>query len=270
MFYANMKYIILILSVLLLSGCAYQKEYNQVVKQGTVEDRYNFAVKAYDRQDYNRAISLFEEILPLFRGKDGLEGVLYNLAYSYFYDKDYFMAAYYFRSLARQFPNSEYAEEVTYMSAYCKTLESPDYQLDQTATKEAIEQLQLYINYYPDSRRVDEASRLIGEMRQKLATKAFHVAGMYYKRGLYNAAAISYNNFLREYPESPDREQAMYLMIRSRYLYARNSFSSLQAERYQKVLESYDLFMRLYAASSYRQEVEKLVEEAKEHIYSIE
>ena len=80
MFYANMKYIILILSVLLLSGCAYQKEYNQVVKQGTVEDRYNFAVKAYDRQDYNRAISLFEEILPLFRGKDGLEGVLYNLA----------------------------------------------------------------------------------------------------------------------------------------------------------------------------------------------
>ena len=77
-------------------------------------------------------------------------------------------------------------------------------------------------------------------------------------------------DFLREYPESPDREQAMYLMIRSRYLYARNSFSSLQAERYQKVLESYDLFMRLYAASSYRQEVEKLVEEAKEHIYSIE
>ena len=49
-----------------------------------------------------------------------------------------------------------------------------------------------------------------------------------------------------------------------------NSFSSLQAERYQKVLESYDLFMRLYAASPYRQEVEKLVEEAKEHIYSIE
>ena len=75
MFYANMKYIILILSVLLLSGCAYQKEYNQVVKQGTVEDRYNFAVKAYDRQDYNRAISLFEEISisPLSRRSPALK-----------------------------------------------------------------------------------------------------------------------------------------------------------------------------------------------------
>ena len=267
MFYSNMKYIILITSVLLLcSSCAYQKEYNQVVKQGTVEDRYNFAVKAYEKQDYKRAISLFEEILPLFRGKDGLEGVLYNVAYSYFYDKDYFMASYYFRSLARQFPNSEYTEEVTYMSAYCKTLESPDYQLDQTATKEAIEQLQLYINYYPESRRVDEASRLIAEMRQKLATKAFHVAEMYYKRGLYNAASISYNNFLREYPESSDREQAMFLMIKSRYLYAKNSFASLQRERYQKVLDAYELFLRTYSESPYREEIEEYVEIAKEHL----
>ncbi len=266
MFCGKLKYSLLIVSLLLFSGCAYQKEYNQVVKQGSVEDRYDFAVKAYDKQDYNRAIALFEELLPLFRGKDGLEGLLYNLAYSYFYDKDYFMAAYYFRSLARQFPNGDYSEEVTYMSAYCKTLESPDYRLDQTATKEAIEQLQLYINYYPESRRVEEASRLIGEMRQKLATKAFHVCGMYYKRGLYNAASISYNNFLRDYPESPDREQAMYLMIKCRYLYAKNSFASLQPERYQKVVDSYDLFLRMYADSPYRQEVEEFVKDAKEHL----
>ena len=169
------------------------------------------------------------------------------------------MASYYFRSLARQFPNSEYTEEVTYMSAYCKTLESPDYQLDQTATKEAIEQLQLYINYYPESRRVDEASRLIAEMRQKLATKAFHVAEMYYKRGLYNAASM-------EYPESSDREQAMFLMIKSRYLYAKNSFASLQRERYQKVLDAYELFLRTYSESPYREEIEEYVEIAKEHL----
>ena len=266
MFCGKLKYISLVVSVLLLSGCAYQKEYNQVLKQGTVEDRYDFAVKAYDKQDYKRAISLFEELLPLFRGKDALEGVLYNLAYSYCYDKDYFMAAYYFRSLSRQFPNGSHTEEVTYMSAYCKTLESPDYRLDQTATKEAIKQLQLYINYYPDSRRVEEASRLIGEMRQKLATKAFQIAGMYYKRGLYNAASISYNNFLREYPESPDREQAMFLMIKSRYLYAKNSFASHQQERYQKVLDAYELFLRTYSESPYRPLVEEYVEESRKHI----
>lgn len=267
MFCRRIPYVFLLAAVLgLFSGCAYQKEYNQVLKQGTVEDKYDFAVKAYDRQDYKKAISLFEELMPLFRGKDALEGILYNLAYSYFYDKDYFMSAYYFRLLSRQFPNGPYVEQATYMSAYCKTLESPDYRLDQTATKEAIKQLQLYINYYPDSRRAEEASRLIGEMRQKLATKAFHIAGMYYKRNLYNAASISYRNFLKDYPESPDREEAMFLMIKSRYLYAKNSIQSVQPERYRKVLEDYELFLRMYSDSKYRPEIEKYVDESKKHI----
>lgn len=266
MFCSKLRCVVGFFCVVLLTGCAYQKEYNRVSKSGTVEEKYNFALKAYDKADYKKSSAVFEELLPLFRGKDALEGLLYNLAYSYFYDKDYFMASYYFRTLARQFPNGDKVEESTYMSAYCKSLESPDFRLDQSPTKEAIKQLQLYINYYPDSRRVDEASRLIVEMRSKLATKAFNIAGMYYRRSLYNAAAISYNNFLRDFPESPDREQAMFLMLKSRYLYAKNSLRHLQSERYRKVLDIYDLFLRSYADSRYREEADKIVLVCRERI----
>lgn len=264
MFYTKLRCFAALCCIVLLSGCAYQKEYNRVSKNGTIEDKYNFALKAYDKQDYKKSSAVFEELLPLFRGKDALEGLLYNLAYSYFYDKDYYMAAYYFLTLSRQFPNGSKVEEATYMSAYCKTLESPDFRLDQSATKEAIKQLQLYINYYPDSPRVEEASRLIVEMRKKLALKAFNIAGMYYRRNLYNAAAICYNNFLRDFPESPDREQAMFLMLKCRYLYAKNSFKHLQPERYRKVVDIYDLFLRSYADSRYRDDADKLVQTAKE------
>ncbi len=266
MFCTKLRHIAGIAGAVLLCGCAYQKEYNTVSRQGSVEEKYEFAVKSYNKQDYKKSTALFEELLPLYRGKDALEGLLYNLAYSYFYDKDYFMAAYYFRSLSRQFPEGEHTEEVTYMSAYCKTLESPDYELDQTATYEAIKQLQLYINYYPYGRHTDEAGRLIVEMRAKLATKAFHVAGMYYRRNLYNAAAVSYNNFLKDYPESPDREQAMFLLLKSRYLYAKNSVRRLQSERFRKVVDTYDLFLRTYSDSRYGDEADKLVKEARKHI----
>ncbi len=266
MFCSKLRYVTVLACAVFLCGCAYQKEYNQISKKGTVEEKYNFALKAYDKQDYRKSSSIFEELLPLFRGKDALDGLLYNLAYSYFYDKDYFMAAYYFRTLARQFPNGQRVEEATYMSAYCKSLESPDFRLDQSATKEAIKQLQLYINYYPESRRVEEASRLIVEMRAKLALKAFNIAGMYYRRGLYNAAAITFNNFLRDYPESPDREQAMFLMLKSRFLYAKNSFKHLQPERYRKVLDIYDMFLRNYAGSRYREDADKFVAIARERI----
>lgn len=266
MFCNKLRYIVWFAGAVCLCGCAYQKEYNTVSKQGTIEEKYEFAVKAYEKQDYKKSVALFEELLPLFRGKDVLESLLYNLAYSYFYDKDYFMAAYYFRTLARQFPEGEHTEEVTYMSAYCKTLESPDYKLDQTATYEAIKQMQLYINYYPDGLHTDEAGRLIVEMRAKLATKAFHVAGMYYRRSLYNAAAISYNNFLKDYPESPDREQAMFLLLKSRYLYAKNSVRRLQSERFRKVVDTYDLFLRSYSSSRYKDEADKYVKDARSRI----
>ncbi|MEG1498269.1 MAG: outer membrane protein assembly factor BamD [Bacteroidales bacterium] len=263
MLFVKKIHILLVLSMLLLSSCAYQKEYSQVSRSGTLDEKYNFAVKAYDKQDYRKAVELFEELVPLYRGKDILERLLYNVAYSYFYEKDYFMSAYYFRSLTRQFPNSQYLEEASYMSAYCKTLESPDFRLDQTATVEAIKQLQLFINYYPNSRRSEEAGKLINDMREKLALKAYNVANMYYRRSLYNAASIAYSNFLKDYPESNVREQALYMMIKSRFLYAENSIKEKQSERYAKVIEGYEAFLRSFSDSKYRKEVDKYYKESK-------
>ena len=257
MFYAKFRYIALILFLLLLESCAYQKEYNAVSKRGSAADKFNFAVKAYDKGDYKKAITVFEELLPAYRGKDDFESLLYNLAYAYFYEKDYYMAAYYFRMSGRMFPGSASIEETTYMSAYCKFLESPYYKLDQTATMEAIKQLQLFINYYPNSPKVSEAARLIGEMRNKLALKAFDLANMYYKRNLYNAASIAYYNFLRDYPESVYREDAAFRMLRSRFLYAENRIREKQAERYARVGDAYETFMRSFADSKYRKDADK-------------
>lgn len=266
MVYSKIKYIALVFSMLLLASCAYQNEYASVSRAGTNEEKYDFAIKAYNKQDYKKAIELFESMVNTNRGRDILEGVLYNLSYAYFYEEDYFMAAHYFRGLSRQFPNSIYLEESLYMGAYCKALESTHYQLDQTATYEAIKQLQLFINYYPNSKRMPEVNKIIAELRAKLALKAYKIAEMYYKRSLYNAASIAYSNFLKDYPESIYREEAMFMHLKSRYLYAKNSISSKRKERYEEVLESYDAFMRSYADSEHIKEIEKVKNEVKSKI----
>ena len=118
MFWRIIKYSLLTLTVLSLTGCAYQKEFNAVSKRGSAADKFNFAVKAYDKGDYKKAITVFEELMPVYRGKDDFENLLYNLAYAYFYEKDYYMASYYFRMSGRMFPGSASIEETTYMSAY--------------------------------------------------------------------------------------------------------------------------------------------------------
>ncbi|MEG2666938.1 MAG: hypothetical protein RSA02_08050, partial [Bacteroidales bacterium] len=63
MLFVKKIHILLVLSMLLLSSCAYQKEYSQVSRSGTLDEKYNFAVKAYDKQDYRKAVELFEELV---------------------------------------------------------------------------------------------------------------------------------------------------------------------------------------------------------------
>ncbi|MDR2556883.1 MAG: outer membrane protein assembly factor BamD [Bacteroidales bacterium] len=234
-----------------------KKTYSKILKNGTSKEKLEYADLAYNNKNYKKVIAIYEDMLPLLRGRDGLEDILYRLAYCYYYEGDYFMSSHYFRSVTRQFPNSRYLEEAMYMGAYCKSMESLYFRLDQTATKDAIKQLQLFVNYYPKSARVEEANGIIDRMRAKLARKSFEIANMYYRRELYNAAAIAYSNFLNEFPESLYREEAMYKLVKSRYLYADKSVAAKQPERFAKVIESYEMFYRNYGDSKYIKELNK-------------
>lgn len=257
-----------IVSLFLLSSCADQKEYNRILKSENQNDKLEYAHKCFEAKNYKRAIEVYELLLPIYRGREQSQQILHNLAYASFYEQDYFMAAYYFKNLSRQYPNYPKIEEIVYMSAFSKSLESPYYKLDQRATEEAIKELQLFVNYYPNSSKVEEANVKIEALREKLAEKAFHIAAMYYRRELYNASAIAYTNFIKDFPASPLREQAYYYLVKSRYLYAKNSIESKQADRYEKVIESYKLFVRSYKNSSYQDEVEKYYQLSQKKIES--
>ena len=56
-------YIVLILA---LSACS---EYGQVVKKGSVDDKYAMAKQLYAKKDYVRALPLLEDLLAVYRGK---------------------------------------------------------------------------------------------------------------------------------------------------------------------------------------------------------
>jgi outer membrane protein assembly factor BamD len=71
--------------------------------------------------------------------------------------------------------------------------------LDQENTLKAIESLQLFINLYPKSERVAEASKLIQNLRDKLEKKAFENAKLYFVTGAYDpsnykSAIIAFKN----------------------------------------------------------------------------
>ena len=76
-------------------------------------------------------------------------------------------------------------------SGYGLYLDSPDPRLDQTQTYEAINQLQLYLEYYPQSERAKEAQNIMFELQEKLAYKELLAVRLYFNLGTYMG-----NNYL--------------------------------------------------------------------------
>jgi outer membrane protein assembly factor BamD len=144
------------------------------------------------------------------------------------------------------------------MSAYCNYLYSPDYQLDQTSTMEAIKDLQLFTNTYPTSSRVSECNDLIDKIRTKLEYKDYKIAKMYYRMSDFISAVTCFNNILKNYTDSPHLEEIHYLIFKSYYKYAKESIESKKKERFLKAVAAYNELVSLYPKSQYIPEANDL------------
>jgi len=246
-----MRFLIILVFLAIFSSCS---SYNKLLKSDNPEAKLEAALKYYEAGSYFRTLQLLEDILASYRGTIHAEKIYYYYAYSYYHQGDYLVAAFHFSSLARTLPNSKYAEEAMFMSAYCKYLYSPDHNLDQTFTKEAIQEMQLFINKFPKSERVAESNRLIDEMRSKLELKAFENAKLYEKLGEYRAAVVALENVIKDFPGTNFQEEAMFLIVKSWYLYAAGSIEARQQERYEKVKESYQLLIREFPETVFKNE----------------
>lgn len=252
-----LRYRILILSLIsvILFSCT---EYQKVLKSGDYNLKYTEAIKLYDKGDYYRAQTLFDELISIFKGTDKAEDILYYYADCHYQQKDYILGAYYFNNFAVTFPYSDKTEKAAYTAAYCYYLNSPKPSLDQTDTYKAISAMQAYIDKYPNSEYVDDANEIIKTLRSKLEKKAYENAKLYYKLGDYHAASITLKNSTKEFPDSEYREEVLYLVIKSSFMLAQMSITTKQGERYQNTISEYYVFIDEFPQSKYLKEVEKM------------
>jgi len=259
--------IVKILPVLLVlmtlgSACHYQK----LLKSTDNELKYTKAKEYYQNKDYARAMELFDQLIPIFRGTDKGEEINYLYAYCNYYMKDYIMAGHYFRKFTESFPLSEYTPEAAFLSAYCYYLDAPKPSLDQETTKRAIVEFELYISKYPLSNKIEECNKLMDELRYRLEKKSYDNAMLYYNLGQYKAAVIALKSGLKEFPDSKFREDILYYTLRSSYLYAINSIYTKSKERLNDAVKDYKSFVRAYPESKYKKEVARLNDDINKRV----
>lgn len=263
MFKKSVLYFLIIsFSVTLFSCSSYQK----IQKSNDFQLKYDKAMEYYDREDYYKALNLFDQVMPFFRGTDKAEDMSFKYAYAYFYQKDFILASYYFDRFSKTYPRSKKTEECSYMSAYCKYLQSPVYTLDQTTTYEALKELQAFMNMFPSSEYLPRCNELIDELRHKLEKKAFEISKLYLKMNKYKAAVSSFENLLNDYPDTQYREDALFYTIKSYYYYASKSIKSKRKERYHEAIETYNDFIALYPNSEHMRDVKYMKKRADKEL----
>lgn len=253
------KLLVLAGFLLLLNACKNDK----LVQRGdSLEVAYSKAMAFYEAEDYTEAATAFETVTRSGRGTEYAQDAQYYLAESYFNAERFLLAASEYDRFASYYPQDERRQEVEYKSALSFYYQSPRYRLDQSATRTAIERFQLFINRYPDSEYVQNASDRIDELRSKLAHKSYSAAQFYLRTQQYEAATIYLDLVIDQYPESVWAERALVQLVDTFIEYADNSIPARQAERYQKAVDNYEKFLQLFPQSELRGEIENYHDEA--------
>lgn len=255
--------IYLLLAVLVLASCGKQQK---LLKSTDNEAKYAAAVNYYEKNDYYRALQLFQQLINFYQGTEKAEKMQFYFAYCYYHQKDYVLASYYFKRFVNNYPKSAFAEESMFMNAYCYFLDSPISSLDQTNTFTAITELQLFINYYPNSDRAEEATKLIDQLRAKLQQKDLNIANLYLKMKLFEAAIYSYKNILKDYPDTQYKEDILFDILKSYYNFASYSISTKQAERYQSALDSYNELVFQFPDTKYLRVAKNINQDVLDYI----
>ncbi|MEM8907292.1 MAG: outer membrane protein assembly factor BamD, partial [Bacteroidota bacterium] len=156
-----------------------------------------------------------------------------------------------------------------FMQGYANFQMSPSYRLDQTYTEKAVEAFQLFVNTYPTSDRVEKCNALIDQMRIKLEQKAYAQATLYYDLRQYQSATQSFENLLKDFPESIHSEDVRYYITKASYNLASNSIYEKQGERYELAYKNSIDFLSRYPKSDRAKEVKSIKENSDKKIKNI-
>lgn len=253
------------LLVLAVAGCSGSGR----LQHNSAEEAYQKGRQLYQEGAYEDAIRYFRAVFNYGRATEWSGDAQLMLARSYRENGQYRLAATEYQRFTQLYRNDERVPEAEFERAMCYYRLSPRYQLDQTDTERALSRFQLFVSRYPQHERVPEAEEKIKELREKLAHKKIAAAELYERRGMYRAAALTYETAFDQYPETSWADNALLGAVRTYIEYSNRSVEQRQAERLQQALDHYNRLIQLFPESPLLKQAESLYERAQRRMEEI-
>lgn len=260
--------VLVILATIICSSCG---EYNKLLKSTDYEYKYEAAKTYFAKGQYGRAATLLNEVITILKGTDKAEESLYMLGMSYYNQKDYPTAAQTFITYYNTYPRGIFTELARFHAGKAMFLESPDPRLDQSGTYVAIQELQMFMEYFPQSSKHVEAQKMIFDLQDKLVMKEYLAAKLYFNLGNYMgnnylSCVITAQNTLKDYPYTYLREELSILVLRAKYEMAVNSVEEKKKERYRETIDEYYAFKNEFPESKHIKEADRIFKDSNKII----
>ena len=238
----------------------------QALKTNDPQYAYEQALKYHNEGKWRQASELFTACRHIYQSSPRGDSLSFYNARCKFKDHNWDEAATMLDEFRRKYGRSPFIEDAEGMYALCHYYMSPEPQRDQGVTTEAIIAITEFISRYPDSEKRPEFEEMLKTLTERLMEKSYLNAYTYFKIGRYKSAIVAFKNSLKQYPNTPRKEDIMYYTTVAAYRLAANSVESKQVDRYLAMLDNYYSFIGEYPDAKRRRELDNLAENARDFL----
>ena len=158
-----------------------------------------------------------------------------------------------FREFLTYYPTNRRADYAQYKLALAHLRQMRAPQRDQTETRDAIKELEIFVERYPNSSLMSEGKAKLREARDRLSKSDYLVGFFYFRQRWYPASIDRFQAVLKDDPEYTGRDEV--------YFHLAESYVKIKREA--QALPYYERLVEEFQRSEYLAEAQKRMAEIK-------
>jgi outer membrane protein assembly factor BamD len=215
--------------ILLLSACGLLPKTVQDSKNWSASKYYSEAKTELNEGNYAGAVKLFEQLEARYPYGRYAQQAQLEIAYAYYKDNEQASASAAAERFIKLHPNHSNVDYAYYLKGLAnfnddlglmgivteKILNQDMSERDPKASRESFENFKELVTRFPKSKYTPDAVQRMKHLVNVVALNEVQVARYYMKRGGYIAAANRAQYALKEYPQTPATEEALFIMVKA-------------------------------------------------------
>jgi outer membrane protein assembly factor BamD len=174
------------------------------------------------------------------------------------------LAANEFREFLTFYPTHARADYAQLQLARSFTSQMLAPERDQQATRDAIKEIEIFLQRFPNSQLMPEARKMEREARDRLSEANYRVGFFYYRIKWYTGAVDRFKDVLQSDPAFTNRDALYFHLAESLYLQSKQMLDSPESQaKLAEALPYYERLIKEFEKSEYLELAQKRVSELK-------